>query len=68
MKTRNYEAQAERRARKIADIKTMFYNRLAEENKKPKEEQMKLMDIYEEVAYHFYLSATEIREIMAGRR
>ena len=31
---RNYELQAQRRARKIADIKQIFYNRLAEENKK----------------------------------
>ena len=66
--TRNYELQAQRRARKIADIKELYYRRLAEENKKPVEERMKLMDLYEEVAYHFYLSDTEIRAIIAGRR
>ena len=66
--TRNYELQAQRRARKIADIKEMYYRRLAEENKKPEEERMKLMEIYEEVAYSFYMSQTEIREIIAGRR
>ena len=65
---RNYELQAQRRARKIADIKEMYYRRLAEENKKPEEERMKLMDIYEEVAYHFYLSDTAVRAIIAGRR
>lgn len=66
--TRNYELQAQRRARKIADIKEMFYRRMAEENKKQEEERMKLMDIYEEVAYHFYLSDTAVRAIIAGRR
>ena len=66
--TRNYELQAQRRARKIADIKEMYYCRLAEENKKPEDERMKLMDIYEEVAYHFYLSDTAVRAIIAGRR
>ena len=66
--TRNYEVQAQRRARKIADIKEMFYRRMAEENKKPEKERMKLMDLYEEVAYHFYLSDTAVRAIIAGRR
>ena len=65
---RNYELQAQRRARKIADIKQIFYNRLKKKKKKPEEERMKLMEIYEEVAYHFYMSQTEIREIIAGRR
>ena len=68
MKTKNYEEQAQRHARKIADIKTMFYRRMAEEGKKRRDERMKTMDIYEEVGYAFYLSATEIREIIAGRR
>lgn len=65
---RNYEDQAQRRARKVADIKDMFYRRLSEENQKPIEERMKLMAIYEEVAYRFYLSEKEIRDIIAGRR
>ena len=63
----NYEDQAQRRARKVADIKEMFYRRLSEENQKPIEERMKLMAIYEEVAYWFYLSEKEIRDIIAGR-
>ena len=65
---RNYEAQAARRARKVNDIRSMFGRRLAEENKKPDGERKSTMDIYEEVADAFYLSATEIREIIAGRR
>ena len=65
---RNYEDQAQRRARKVADIKEMFYRRLSEENQKPIEKRMKLMAIYEEVAYRFYLSEKEIRDIIAGRR
>lgn len=65
---RNYEDQAQRRARKVADIKEMFYRRLSEENQKPIEERKKLMAIYEEVAYRFYLSEKEIRDIIAGRR
>ena len=65
---RNYEDQAQRRARKVADIKEMFYRRLSEENQKPIEGRMKLMAIYEEVAYRFYLSEKEIRDIIAGRR
>ena len=31
---RNYEDQAQRRARKVADIKEMFYRRLSEENRR----------------------------------
>ena len=65
---KDYENQAQRRARKVNDIKGMFYRRLAEEDKKPMDERMNLMDLYEEVAYPFYLSATEIRHIIAGRR
>ena len=63
---RNYEEQAQRRARKVNDIKTMFWSRCAEENKK--ENGLGKMAIYEEVAYHFYMSSTEIREIIANRR
>ena len=33
---RNYEDQAQRRARKVADIKEMFYRRLSEENRREK--------------------------------
>ena len=65
---RNQEDQAERRLRKVNDIKAMFWKRLAEENKKPQKERLGRMDIYEEVGYLFYMSATEIREIIAGRR
>jgi len=65
---KDYELQAQRRARKVKDIQSMFNRRLAEENKKPKEDRLKTMDLYEEVAYHFYLSSTEIRHIIAGRR
>lgn len=65
---RNYEDQAQRRARKVADIKAKFATLWAEENKKPKEEQVGVMEIYKAVAYDFYLSPTEIREIIAGRR
>ena len=62
---RNYEDQAQR---KVADIKAKFATLWAEENKKPKEEQVGVMEIYKAVAYDFYLSPTEIREIIAGRR
>ncbi|MBR6492778.1 MAG: hypothetical protein IKT13_02475 [Paludibacteraceae bacterium] len=65
---RNYEDQAQRRARKVADIKGKFYQRMAEENAKPKDERMKIMDLYDEIGYAFYMSGTEIREIIAGRR
>ena len=40
---RNYEDQAQRRARKVADIKAKFTTLWAEENKKPKEEQVGVM-------------------------
>ena len=40
---RNYEDQAQRRARKVADIKAKFATLWAEENKKPKEEQVGVM-------------------------
>ena len=65
---RDYEAQAARRARKVNDIRSMFARRMVEENKKPDGERKTTMEIYEEVAYAFYLSQTEIREIIAGRR
>ena len=63
---RNYEDQAERRLRKVNDIKAMFWKRLAEEQKK--ENGLGRMAVYEEVAYQFYMSPTEIRHIIAGRR
>ena len=65
---RNNENQAQRLARKVADIKAMFYFRMAEENRKPLSERLKTMDLYEEVAYRFYLSDTAVRAIIAGRR
>ena len=65
---KNYEEQAERRLRKVNDIKAMFWKLLVEEEKKPKEERRGRMAIYEEVGYQFYESATEIRHIIAGRR
>ena len=52
---RNNENQAQRLARKVADIKAMFYFRMAEENRKPLSERLKTMDLYEEVAYRFYI-------------
>jgi hypothetical protein len=63
---RNFEEQAQRRLRKVNDIKAMFWKRLAEEQKK--ENGMGRMAIYQEVADCFYLSEAEIRHIIAGRR
>ena len=57
---KDYEEQAQRRARKVADIKEMF-QRLTNEG-------MSYMKAYQQVGYHFYLSETEIRHIIAGRR
>jgi len=64
--TKNYEDQAERRLRKVNDIKTKFWKRLAEEQKK--EDGLGRMAIYREIADQFYLSESEIRHIIAGRR
>ena len=57
---KDYEIQAQRRARKVADIKEMFY-RLTQQG-------VPNMEAYERVGWHFYLSETEIRHIIAGRR
>ncbi len=65
---KNYEDQAERRLRKVNDIKAMFWKRCSEEEKKDPKERMIIMEIYDEVGYCFYLSADEIRHIIAGRR
>ena len=57
---KNYEEQAQRRARKVNDIKTMYWTLIRQ--------GMPNMKAYEQVGYHFYMSATEIRHIIAGRR
>ena len=54
------ESTAERKARKHNDIKTLFQKLTIEEN-------MPFMEAYEAVGYHFYLSAGQIRDILAGR-
>ena len=61
MKTCNHEEQAQRRARKVNDIKTMFYQLTGHDG-------MPNMEAYEQVGYRFYMSSTEIRHIIAGRR
>ena len=55
------ESTAERRARKKRDIKALFLHLTIEEN-------MSFMDAYEAVGYQFYLTASQIRDILAGRR
>ena len=57
---KNYEDQAQRRLRKVNDIKTMFWSLT--------KQGMPNMTAYEQVGYRFYMSATEIRHIIAGRR
>jgi len=54
------ESTAERRARRNNDIKQLFYQLTIEEN-------MSFMQAYEAVGYVFYLSAEQIRQIIAGR-
>ena len=56
-----YESTAERRARRDSDIK-MFFQYLVVER------HMSYMDAYEVVGYHFYLSAGQIRDILAHRK
>ena len=58
---KNNEDQAERRLRKVNAIKAMFYQ-LTQHGGMPN------MEAYEQVGYHFYISATEVRHIIAGRR
>ena len=57
---KDYELQAQRRARKVQDIKTMF-QQLTNQG-------VPNMEAYERVGWYFYLSETEIRHIIAGRR
>ena len=52
------ESTAERRARRDNDIKQLFYQLTIEEN-------MSFMQAYEAIGYVFYLSAAEIRRILA---
>ena len=55
------ESTAERKARRNKDIKTMFQHLTIQQN-------MPFMQAYEVVGYHFYLSAGQIRDILAGRK
>ena len=52
------ESTAERRARRNNDIKTLFQSLTIEED-------LPFMEAYEAVGYQFYLSAAEIRRILA---
>ena len=54
------ESTVERRARRNNDIRTLFFKLTAEEG-------VSFMEAYEAVGYHFYLSAEQIRQIIAGR-
>ena len=54
------ESTAERRARSNQDIKTMFEYLTINRH-------MSFMAAYEVVGYHFYLSAEQIRQTIAGR-
>ena len=54
------ESTAERRARRNRDIKALFLHLTAEEG-------FSFMDAYEAVGYQFYLSAEQIRQIIARR-
>ena len=55
-----YESTAERRVRRNKDIKLFFQYLVVNRH-------MSCMDAYEVVGYHFYLSAEQIRQIIAGR-
>ena len=55
------ESTAERKARRNNGIKTMFQQLTIQQN-------MPFMEAYEVVGYHFYLSAGQIRDILAGRK
>lgn len=52
------ESTAERRTRRNNDIKMFFHYLVINRH-------MSCMDAYELVGYHFYLSASEIRRILA---
>lgn len=54
------ESTAERRTRRNNDIKNLFHQLIIEEN-------MSFMEAYEAVGYVFYLSAEQIRQIIADR-
>ena len=54
------ESTAERRARRNRDIKALFQHLVVEEG-------FAFMEAYEAVGYHFYLSAEQIRQIIARR-
>lgn len=54
------ESTAVRRARRNNDIK-MFFEYLTITR------HISFMDAYEVIGYHFYLSAEQIRQIIAGR-
>lgn len=53
------ESTAERRARRNKDIKTWFQHLTVDRH-------MSYMDAYEVVGYQFYVSAVEIRRIIAS--
>ena len=55
------ESTAERRARRNNDIKKLFYQLTIEEC-------LPFMEAYEAVGYVFYLSAGQIRDILAHRK
>ena len=55
------ESTAERRTRRDNDIKTLFQQLTIREN-------MSFMEAYEAVGYVFYLSAGQIRDILAHRK
>ena len=61
MNNHQLESTAERKARRNKDIKTMFQQLTIQQN-------MPFMEAYEVVGYHFYLSAGQIRDILAGRK
>lgn len=55
------ESTAERRARRNNDIKKLFYQLTLEEG-------LSFMEAYEAVGYVFYVSAGQIRDILARRK
>ena len=55
------ESTSERRARRERDIKTRFQYLTIQEN-------MPFMEAYEAIGYEFYLSAGQIRDILAHRK
>ena len=61
MTTYYLESTAERRARRDNDIKALFQQLTIQEN-------LPFMEAYEAVGYQFYLSAGQIRDILAHRK